>query len=152
MKKINVRFENDPSADGIEVLIRAEERDEEIEALINRIKNGYADTIGALDDDGSVAVIKAEDILSFSVNGKKTYVITADNRYTLNQSLQSLERQLDEKRFIRISRYEIVNLSRVVRYDFTLGGTLRIELEGGIETWASRRCIPVIKKRLSGKE
>ena len=59
---------------------------------------------------------------------------------------------LDKKHFLRISRFEIVNLNKVLRYDFTLAGTLRLELAGGIETWASRRCIPAIRKRLLGKE
>ncbi|MBR6044833.1 MAG: LytTR family transcriptional regulator DNA-binding domain-containing protein [Ruminococcus sp.] len=152
MKEITVRFEESPSADGIEVVIRAGRRDAEVEALIDRIKNGFSDTVNAADGDGSTVVIRTADIISFSVDGKRTEVITADSRYFLVQSLQSLEKQLDEKTFIRISRYEIINLTKVVRYDFTLAGTLRIELEGGIETWASRRCIPAIRRRLSGKE
>ena len=152
MKEITVRFEEAPSADGIEVVIRAGNRDEEVEALIDRIKSGFADTVNAADGDGSTVVIRTADIISFSVDGKRTEVITADSRYFLVQSLQSLEKLLDEKTFIRISRYEIINLTKVVRYDFTLAGTLRIELEGGIETWASRRCIPAIRRRLSGKE
>lgn len=152
MKKITVRFEKAPSEGGIEVVVRADKRDEEVEALISRIQNGIADTVNATDENGSTVVVRASDIITLSVDGKRTDVITADNRYYLIQSLQSLEGQLDEDMFIRISRYEIINLTKVVRYDFTLSGTLRIELEGGIETWASRRCIPVIRKRLSGKE
>ena len=152
MKEISVRFEETPAADGIEVVIRADKRDGEIEALINRIKSGFADTVTAADSDGATVVVKTADIISFSVDGKRTDVITPDNRLFLVQSLQSLEKQLDDRTFIRISRYEIINLTKVVRYDFTLAGTLRIELEGGIETWASRRCIPAIRRRLSGKE
>ena len=152
MKKITVRFEKAPSEGGIEVVVRADKRDEEVEAIISRIQNGIADTLNATDENGSTVVVRASDIITLSVDGKRTDVITADNRYYLIQSLQSLEGQLDEDMFIRISRYEIINLTKVVRYDFTLSGTLRIELEGGIETWASRRCIPVIRKRLSGKE
>ncbi len=152
MKKITIHFEETSSPDGIEVILRANQRDEEIEALINRIQNGVSDSLTVTDDEGTTAMIQASDIITLSVDGKRTDVITSDHRYHLNQSLQSLEKQLDERTFIRISRYEIINLVKVVRYDFTLNGTLRIELEGGIETWASRRCIPAIRKRLSGKE
>ena len=38
------------------------------------------------------------------------------------------------------------------KYDFTIGGTLRIEFSNGMETWASRRYIPLIRQRLSGEE
>ena len=64
---------------------------------------------------------------------------------------KSLEDILDKQRFVRISRYEIVNLEKILKYDFTVAGTLRIELTGGMETWASRRCIPAIRRRLTGK-
>ena len=66
--------------------------------------------------------------------------------------IHSLKSALDAQRFVRISRYELVNLDMVRKFDFTLGGTLRLELAGGMETWASRRCIPAIRARLKGKE
>ena len=50
-----------------------------------------------------------------------------------------------------IKKFQIVNLAKVRRYDFTVAGTLRLELAGGMETWASRRCIPEIRRRLKGK-
>ena len=54
--------------------------------------------------------------------------------------------------FLRISRYEIVNLRKVKRFDFTITGTLRVEMEDDTETWASRRFIPAIKERLQKRE
>ena len=54
--------------------------------------------------------------------------------------------------FLRVSRFEIINLKKVRKYDFTLVGTLRVEFDNGMETWASRRYIPLIKERLSGEE
>ena len=54
--------------------------------------------------------------------------------------------------FLRISRFELVNLRKVRKYDFTIIGTLRIEFKNGMGTWASRRYIPLIKERLSGEE
>ena len=65
--------------------------------------------------------------------------------------MQNMEKLLSDM-FLRVSRFEIVNLARVSKYDFTVVGTLRIEFENGTETWASRRYIPLIKERLSGEE
>ena len=62
-----------------------------------------------------------------------------------------MEEKLSRK-FLRISRFELINLSKVKKYDFTIGGTLRIEFENGMETWASRRYIPIIRERLTGEE
>ena len=97
-------------------------------------------------------MIPVKEIVSINANGKLINVVTDNDNFYLRQPLKNLECTLDERRFVRISRYEIVNISKVTGYDFTIAGTLRLELAGGMETWASRRCIPQIRKRLLGKE
>ena len=62
------------------------------------------------------------------------------------------ESEIMSRSFLRVSRFEIINLKMVRKYDFTIGGTLRIEFQDGMETWASRRFIPLIKERLSREE
>ena len=74
-----------------------------------------------------------------------------DGTYRLNMSMQDFERALNPSMFLRVSRYELVNLRRVVRFDFSVSGTLCIEMEDGTEVWASRRFIPTVKERLSKK-
>lgn len=152
MKKIRINFEKDVSLDDIEILIRASEKDNEIDDIIDRVSFAGNDTIAVTDGNGTHDIVCASDIVLLSVNGKIVSIITENNRFTARQPLNSLEETLDPAVFIRISRYEIVNLKKVIRYDFTLSGTLRLELMGGMETWASRRCIPLIRRRLAGKE
>ena len=152
MKKITVRFEPDPTLDHIEVLLRAPERDEEVEALLERLSGHSPETIPVFDGNGNLRALSPGEIISASVEGKLVNIVTEDGSWYTRRTLQSLEEELDGRRFLRISRYELVNLEKVLRYDFTLAGTLRLELTGGMETWASRRCIPSIRKRLLGKE
>lgn len=151
MKKITLRFEHDPSLDHIDVVIRAAARDEEVTALMERLSARPPDSFTVFDGLGNLRALSPDSIILASVEGKLVNIITEDGSWYTRQSLQSLEDTLDKSRFLRISRYELVNLNKVLRYDFTLAGTLRLELEGGIETWASRRCIPAIRKRLLGK-
>jgi len=148
MKKINVRFERDASLKEMEVIIRAPEEDDEVRELIELVSGNREDTLVVLDDSGNAHVIRMGEIILASVNGRRMNIITPNGSYYLRQTLQGLEEKVDGRRFIRISRYELVNLDRVRRYDFTVAGTLRVELEGGMETWASRRCIPAIRKYL----
>ena len=82
---------------------------------------------------------------------RKPVICNLAGIYTAKQSLQSLEKLLGRS-FLRISRFELINLQKVRKYDFTIMGTLRVEFEGGMETWASRRYIPLIRARLSGEE
>ena len=152
MKKINVRFERDPSLDSIDVVIRASEEDGAVTELMEKLSGQPPDALTVFDRYGNMRSLPVKDIILASVEGKLVNLVTPDGSWFTRQTLQSLEAALDKKRFVRISRYELVNLDKVLRYDFTIAGTLRIELTGGMETWASRRCIPAIRRKLTGKE
>ena len=151
MKPLKIRFETDPSIDDIEVVFRAQERDASVEALMKMLEAAQTDTLTVFDDKGKITEVDKKEIISLSADRKLVNVVTEDGHYFTRQSLQSLHEEMNPYRFVRISRYEIVNLAKVIRYDFTISGTLRLELAGGMETWASRRSIPEIRRRLAGK-
>lgn len=151
MKQIKVMFEKDETLGGIDVIVRAAEQDGDVNELIERINTAGQNSVTAVDENRTVNIIPVKDIILLSVNDKQVSVITENDRFVAKQPLSSFVNELDKTKFVRISRYEIVNLTKVVRYEFTLGGTLRIELTGGMETWASRRCIPQIRKLLLGR-
>lgn len=152
MKDKTVRFESDPSLDHIEIVIRAPKQDATVTELLEAIASSSRDTITVFDGYGNNLMLREEQIVLAATDGKLINVVTETGSYYMRQSMKNLESILDSQRFVRISRFEIVNLGKVRRYDFTLSGTLRLELAGGMETWASRRCIPLIRKRLMGKE
>lgn len=151
LKKVHIRFEQDASLDHIDVVIRAPDQDDSVTDLINRISARPPDMLTAYDENGNVRKLDQKKIVLASVNGKVVDLITDDGIWHIRQTLQNLEDNLDKQRFVRISRYEIVNVEKILKYDFTVAGMLRIELTGGMETWASRRCIPAIRRRLTGK-
>lgn len=151
MKKINVRFERDKTTDDIDVVIRAAEKDDQIVSLIEKLSTRESVKLTVLDRNNCSCVIDEDEIVFVSVNSKYVRVTAASGIYCAKQSLQSIEELLSRK-FLRVSRFELINLSMVRKYDFTIGGTLRIEFNNGMETWASRRYIPMIRERLSGEE
>lgn len=152
MKTITARFERDLSLDHIEVVIRAPEEDEEVGALLWQLGNQPPEPIAVFDEYGAIRRLREEEIISASTEGRLVCVRTADGVFFTRRTLQSLEETLDARRFLRISRFELVNLDKVLRYDFTAAGVLRLELAGGGQTWASRRSIPAIRKRLKGEK
>ena len=151
MKKINVRFERDQSTDDIDVVIRASEKDDQILSLIEKLSTRESVKLTVLDRNNCSCVIGEDDIVFASADGKNVRVTATSGIYCAKQSLQSIEELLSRK-FLRVSRFELINLSMVQKYDFTIVGTLRIEFNNGMETWASRRYIPLIRQRLSGEE
>ena len=148
MKRINVRFEKDKGRDDIDVLFTASEVDGQVAALMNKV----ADPISAMwevdDEQGSAVTLPEERIVLISVDNKKLKVTADDGVYWMKMTLQDIEAALNPSMFLRVSRYDIVNLQKVERFDFSVTGTLRIELADGQEAWASRRFIPVVKERL----
>lgn len=148
MKKINVRFEKEKTLGEIEIVIRADRRDGQIDSLIEALTHHEPVRLTALGQDNCPRVIDERDIVFVSADGKNVKIIAVHGKYRAKQSLQHIE-ELLSRQFLRVSRFEIINLDMVRKYDFTLMGTLRIEFENGMETWASRRYIPMIKERLS---
>ncbi len=152
MKKINIEFVEDPSQQDINIVITADKKDEEVMELIKKISDPFESTITVYDDKGSAIIIPLEKIYSISSNNRKLKVVTEDGVFEMRSSLQDIEQDLKSPSFIKISRYEFINLLKVKEFDFSVSGTLRIEMNNGLETWASRRSISEIKKRLMRKE
>ena len=151
MKKLKLRFEQDKTLDEIEIIVRAEEKDAQVTALLESLSKDEPVKLTVLDSGNRASVIDEKDIVFVAAEGKLVRVVTTEGIYKAKQSLQSIESILS-RTFLRVSRFEIINLKKVRKYDFTLVGTLRVEFDNGMETWASRRYIPLIKERLSGEE
>ena len=151
MKKINVRFERDETTEDIDIVIRAKEKDDQVTALIEKLNAREPFKLTVMDRDNCSCVIDEEEIVFVSADGKNVRITATSGIFFAKQSLQSVEELLSRK-FLRVSRFELINLTKVYKYDFTIGGTLRIEFNNGMETWASRRYIPLIRQRLSGEE
>ncbi len=153
MKKISVRFEEDKGLDGIEVIVRAASRqDEDVQKLMETVSDRSGHNLEVFDSSGTRCLVDENDIIYVSSNGKQVHIVTSLGFYFVRQRLHNVEELLSSSCFLRISRFEIINLRKVSKYDFTLGGSFRIEFENGMETWASRRYISAVKKRLMEEE
>lgn len=152
MKKLHIRFELDKTLKDIDVVIRADEKDAQVTETMEKLSQRAPQRLTLMDRDGCPNIISEKDIITVSSDGKQVKVIASSGVFTAKQTLQGVEELLNDRLFLRISRFEIVNLIKIRKYDFTVIGTLRIEFEGGMETWASRRFIPVIRKKLQEEE
>ena len=151
MKRVNVRFEEEAARRNIDVLFTASQRDDQVVALMARVEDPLSVTWSVRNGQGEQVTLPEERIVSISIESKKLRIVADDGDYWLKMTLQDAEKALNPSMFLRISRYEIVNLHKVRQFEFTVTGTLRIEMENGTDVWASRRFIPIIKERLSKK-
>ena len=152
MKRIRIRFQQDPEEQNIDVLVRSRERDEEVEDLLERISGNRLDRFAVIAPEGTQVNLDPGEIVLVSMRKNQARVETLAGSYTVRQTLQTIEQALEGFGFLRISRSELVNVNKIVKMDFTANRELRLELVGGMETWVSRRYIPLIREQISRKE
>ena len=151
MKNVSIRFEEDKDRSDIDVIFTASEEDDQIRTLMSRVCDPLAGTLTVYDCSSSMLKIAESDIVSISTRGKRLEVRTDEGVYELRMPLYEVMKILHPGIFMQISRYEVINLDKVKRFDFSIAGQLKIEIKNGMSTWASRRFIPEIKSRLKEK-
>ena len=63
------------------------------------------------------------------------------------EKFAELEERLDESRFVRISRFELVNIRMISGFDLSMAGTIKVSLKDGTETWVARRYVRTIQEK-----
>ena len=133
------------------VTIQTKEMSQQVENIINAIMNA-SDTdfpaIPAHSDEERLELLSQRDIVRAFNQARKVIVQTDNGSYTVKCSLSKLEEDLNAKRFLRISQSEIINMNKVKCFDVKIAGTVGIEFENGVKSWASRSRVKAIKEML----
>lgn len=149
-RKVRVRLEIDPSCRETEIVIRAGQETKETEEIIQAVErcvgNEYPPVTAYKGD--TLVLVTPNDIFRVYTESRKLIVCTENDRYESRQPLKDLEEQLDEGHFVRISRFEIINLRKVSGFDFSNTGTIRVIFTDGSETWVARRYVQAVQKTL----
>jgi two-component system LytT family response regulator len=125
--KAQIRRERDGSLDEriLALLKQIEAESKHLERLV--IKTG-----------GRVFFLATEEVDWIEAEGNYVSVHTAKKSYLLRETISSLETQLDPKKFIRIHRSTIVNISRIRELQSWSHGEYHVILYNGKELTLSR--------------
>ena len=144
---MKVEFQLQPGLEEPKVVLVAGRESEQLKQLMEHLSKLDLAPIPALSGERTV-LLQREDVLRFYTDGKGVCAQTAAGSYPVRLRLYELEERLDGHTFVRISNSEIVNLKKITALDLKLSGTIRITLEGGVTTYASRRSVKKIKEAL----
>ena len=72
-------------------------------------------------------------------------------RHVLTETMTALERRLNGRRFLRVHRSRIVNISRIVAVHTLLGGAYELELRDGTRLTTGRQYRHVVQQQLLRK-
>ena len=155
---IDIRIEIDPKYHDPVILIRTDQKTQTVEDIIHMIEactdSSYPLITGYRDSE--MELLSQRDIVRVYVEARKVRIRTIDGIYDSRKPLSFLETVLNTDRFIRISRFEIVNIRKISRFDFGMAGTVHILFDDGSVSWAARRYVRAIQQALNrietGKE
>lgn len=143
---MKLEFRADPNARETRVVIVARERTPEVEALLRRLQP--PEKIAAYSERGEV-LLEGWEIIRIYTQKRRVLLDSSRGTFQLRCRLYELEEQLGEA-FVRISNAELVNRDCIRSMDFSLAGTIRLSLKGGIESYVSRRYVARIRKIFGG--
>ena len=144
---MKIRLHIDRRYEEPELVICAAERTPDVLRLMETVEGATAATVTGY-AEREAQVLRCADVARFYAERDKVYAQCGQGTYTLHEKLYELETRLDPAFFVRISRFEIVNLRRIVKLDTSLTGTIRVLLEGGAQAYVSRRNVTRIKRML----
>lgn len=142
---MKIEIQIDPACTEPKIVIHTDRMTDEIESLVRRLSTPDPDVIPAQTDRG-VELLPPEKIIRVYTERQKIHAQTAEGVYPLKFRLYEMEERLKGRAFVRISSSELVNTRMITGMDFSLTGTIRISLKGGITTYVSRRHVSEIKK------
>lgn len=137
----------DESLDENKVTIYAKKYSKDIENIRDMLTDRLLDKIVAFYDK-EIFILSFDEIIRIFAQDKEVFVKTNNKSYKVRLTLTELEKRLDKKKFIRISRSEIVNIDYIKRLDLSFIGTIAVEFTNGEVSYVSRRKLKDFKKIL----
>lgn len=132
-------------------------RQEKLEKAIEKLALGQQQRAKTISMEQQIFVrdgencwfVKLADIRYFESVGNYCKVYFEQHKPMIQKSLNALEGMLDEQRFIRVNRQQIVNLAYIDKMVVWFNGKLKITLKTGEEMEVSRRQSQRIKALFS---
>ena len=137
----------DESLDENKVTIYAKKYSKDIENIRDMLTDRLLDKIVAFYDK-EIFILSFDEIIRIFAQDWDVFVKANNKIYKVRLTLTELEKRLDKKKFIRISRSEIVNIDYINRLDLSFIGTIAVEFTNDEVSYVSRRRLKNFKKIL----
>ena len=146
MNCLKLTIHEDPGISETEIAITCSEVDERLAHLIKHIRQ-YAYTFNAK-KNGETCLITAEKVYYIDSVDSKTFLYSAQNVYTISESLYELENKLADSTFIRISKNCILNISYLKSVHPLWNHRLEALLINGEKLVVTRHYIENLKEKI----
>lgn len=142
---MKIELNIDPACAEPRIVVHTNRMTPELETLLHRLSDPSPETVAVRTESG-VELLAPEEIMRVYSERQRVYIQTAAGVYPIRARLYEMEKRLEGRTFVRISSSELVNTRMITGMDFSLAGTIRLSLKGGVTTYVSRRRVAEIKK------
>lgn len=147
---MKVQVEIDEEVKAIEVFIRHHSWDDELQQLLERLKERRRPYfIGRKNDVQHV--IRSEEIICLFTEENSIMCRTLQGVFKMNERLYELEKDLPKSQFVRLSKSVIANLDELKKFEASFNGTLCVHFRSGEKEYVSRHYVQGIKKAFQWK-
>ena len=129
------------------IIIKTSSMNEEVQKIVSMLSKDEIKVISGMKDD-KVEILDENNISRVYAQNGMVYASTQNGVYVLKLRLYEIEEILNNKKFVRISKSEIINLGEVKNFDFSFVGTISVQMKNNDVCYVSRRFVSKIKKIL----
>lgn len=128
------------------LILTVHERKAFVDSVENLLESESATLMGYKDYEMQKLVFS--EVSCFFTDDNKVYALVGNEKFLIKQRLYKIAELLDDS-FVRINQGCIVNVSHIKKFDYSIGGTIKIILKNGFEDYISRREIKNVKRRFA---
>ena len=127
------------------IVITAKEKNELVNKIEKIINMTEYNLIAYSEEE--IIPIDIKCVYAFYTNDSKVYVSLKDKEYVIKERLYQIEGLLDDS-FVKINQGCIVKISKILKFDSSLTGSLKVILKNGFQDYISRRELKNVKRRI----
>ena len=149
---MKIRLDISPDYQEKEVVIKAAKKDDEVQQIMDSIKD-VAEKFNHLNSyiGETVYSLALKDVLFFETNDRNVYAHTTNNTFLIHYRLYELEENLPDN-FLRISKSSILNVDEILSLSRSVTGNL-VEFKNTYkQVYVSRRFLRELKDKLKQRK
>ena len=127
------------------VVIYLNERSSLIESIEKVVESYKKELTGYKDSE--IYKLSYLDAEAYSVEDGRVYAYIGEMKLSIKERLYIIEEIVGDV-FVKINQSCIVNISRIKKFETSIGGSVRVVTEGGFKDYISRRQLRTVKERL----
>ena len=127
------------------IVITAHNKNDLINSIEDLLKMNNHNIIGYFNEE--IMPINFIEVFAIYTKDSKVYVNVNNKDYLIKERLYQIEEILDNS-FIKINQGCIVNIKKILKFEHSITGSIKVVLKNGFNDYIARRELKNVKRRL----